>query len=454
MIAPHEMTGVFAKLKEQASVSNAQVELTLNSGENFSATYQDRTLKKYTSATTQSAVIRVLHGTGVGIASTENLGAEALEQCFQEALLSAKDLDGGIQSGKILEDLVAPSEVYPQVPLFASDYQEISVPERLKWAETLEKEALDLDARVSSVPYSGVSLFSGQVWLLNSKGMNQTYRSSGISGYAYALAKEGEKTKSGHSSFFRRNADHLPLVEVAREGGQKAVGLLAAVQPKTGVFPTVLTNEVMASLLSILDTHLSAKSVDEGTSAFAGKVGETMFSTALEIIDNPLDANLPGSRPFDAEGTPSQLTPLFEKGKLQNFLTNSYYARKLKLPLTGSAVRGGSAMDISTSNMVVKPGNKTFEELVALAPEVVVITEATGFHSGMKELTGDFSLPAYGYMYRNGKRMEAIEQFVISGNVFEILKSVTALSNRVNTDGSSVVTPDMFVPALSLAGAN
>lgn len=451
MSIQQEITNVFGDLTAKARAAQAQVEMTVSEGDKFSATYQDRKLKKYSSDQTATAVIRVLKGSGVGVATTENLSPASLTQCFEEALQSAKDLDQGGE--QLPEDLVAPATNYPEVRLFTSDYEEVPISERLRWAESLEKEALDLDPRVANVPYSGVTLVSGRTRLLNSKGLDRSYQSSGISGYSYALAKEGEKSKSGYHSFFRRQPQGLPLKETAHEGASRALDLLSAVQPKTGQVPAVLTNDVAAQLLSILGHHLSAKSVDENTSLLKGRKGEAVLSPVLNITDNPLDEALPGSRPFDAEGTPSQRTPLFKDGVLQNYLTNSYYARKLNLPSTGNAVRGRTGMDIATSNLVIAPGEKSFEELVNMAPEVVVITEESGFHSGMKEMTGDFSLPAYGALYRNGKKVQSLEQFVISGNLFELMKSVTAASNRLNENGGSVVAPDLFVPALSIAGS-
>lgn len=454
MIQKQEITQVFSELKNKALAAQAQVELTISGGETFSATYQDRKLKKYSANETATAVVRVLKGTGVGVATTENLAAESLQSCFQQALQSAVDLDGGVSTEQIAEDLVAPADHYPEVPLFVSDYEEIPIAERLKWAEALEKEALDFDPRVTNVPYSGINLTSGMTWILNSKGLNQSYKGSAINGYSYSLAKEGEKSKSGYHSFFRRSPDALPLKEIAQQGATEAVEMLAAVQAPTGQYAAVLNNEVASQLVGVLSHHISAKALDENTSLLKDRKGEAVLSPVLNINDNPLDANLPNSRPFDSEGTASQITPIFKDGKLQNFLTNSYYARKLKLPLTGNAVRGMAGLEVSASNMIVAPGTQSLQDLIASKPEVLVITEIQGMHSGMKEMTGDFSLPASGVLYRNGKKAQYFEQFVISGNILDLLKSVTAVSNRLNNNGSPVVCPDLFVPQLSVAGAH
>lgn len=442
----------FEEMKKKAAALGAEVELSLSEGDSFSAVYQDRKLKKYSSAQNQNAQIRVLHGTGVGLASTENLDPEALLQSFEAALESAKHLD---QPGpnKINEVLIADAGQYPDPQLFHSDYEEVPVDQRLAWAEGLEADALNLDKRITNVPYSGMNLVSGLNWILNSKGLDRSYKSSSITGSSYAIAKEGEKAMSGYSSFFKRDPKAVEVPKTALDGANRALSLLGAVQPKTGMTPVLLMNDVAAEMIGIFDQHLSAKALDEGTSLLKGRLGEQILSEKICMIDDPLRSELPGARPFDGEGAPSKQTPLFEKGVLKNFLTNSYYARKLNLPNTSNAVQTRFGLDVSSSNLCVEAGTKSFEDLVAMYPEVIVITEATGFHSGVNGTTGDFSLPAYGYLYKNGKLEKPLEQFVISGNLFEAFKDVADISNRLNDDSSSVRAPDILFHKLSVAGA-
>lgn len=452
MISQEALQNTFSNISSSAHRQGAEVELTINEGEKFSATYQDRKLKKYNADQTQTATLRVLKGHGVGVSTTENLSAESLQEAFAAALQAAKELDTGVQPGEVVETLRGPSAGIPQLATFVSDYEDIPIAEKLQFAETLEKGALDFDSRVTNVPYSGVVFSSGLVWLLNSKGINQSYRSSSVMGYSYALAKEGDSAKSGYyGAFVRRPAD-FHWQEVAETGAKKALAMLNAVQPPTGAYPVVLSSEVASQFLSFLGEHVSAKSLEEGTSLLKGRQGEQVLSPLLTLIDDALLADLPGARPFDAEGTPSQRTPLFEKGVFTNFITNDYLARKLNLPLTGHAARSYKGMDVALTNLVVTPGEETLDSLLNKAPEMILITSVSGLHSGMKEATGDFSLPADGFMYRNGQRAEAIEQFVISGNLFALLKSVSALSNHVEKGMSSVLCPDLFVPSLSIAG--
>ncbi|MNT65164.1 peptidase PmbA [compost metagenome] len=74
-------------------------------------------------------------------------------------------------------------------------------------------------------------------------------------------------------------------------------------------------------------------------------------------------------------------------------------------------------------------------------------------HSGFKESTGDFSLPAEGFLYENGKMVGPVDQFVVSGNIFEVLNSIEEVGSEYGKPGNSIMTPDVLVKELSFAGA-
>lgn len=445
---------VISDLSTRARKEGAELEVSIGRSESFSASYQQRKLKKYSADQSQSAVFRVLYGKGTGLSTTENLEPEALVQAFDEALKSARDLNKSAAPDKMDPSLLDPMAV-PEVPgLFHSDYSELSPEKKLAWAQELETRALDFDPRVTNVPYSGFSHSVAERALYNSRGMNLTSRSSSLSAYSYALAKEAEDSKSGLSATFQRNPSHFDARRLAEEAAKRSLELLGAGQPKTGKWNVVFTNEVAAELLGLILDHFSAKSLDEGTSLLKGKKGETVFSKKLSWTDDPFRPDLPASRPFDAEGAPSRTLSLVREGRLENYLTNSYYARKMNLPHTAHAVRGLGELDIGSTNILVEKGTLGFDNLVALAPEVLVINDVQAIHSGYKESTGDFSLPASGFIYRNGAREKPVHQFVVSGNLLDLLGRVSELSNAWNENGDSTLCPDLFVPDVSVAGQN
>jgi PmbA protein len=447
-----QLRSFFADLSKQARHDGADVELSVGTGDSFSASYQMRKLKKYAADQSQAAVLRVLYGKGTGLSTTENLSTEALKQAYQEALRSAQDLHKAAAPDKLEPALLGAAKVLDLDGLYHSDYSDVSSTQKLAWAEELEAVALDFDKRVTNVPYSGFSHSSSRRFLFNSKGVDLSSKSSSLSGYSYALAKEGDDSKMAGLASFARDPKAFNAEKLARTAAERSLSLLGATQPKTGKWNVVFENEVAAELVGLMIAHFSAKSLDEGTSLLGGKRGETVFSKIFSWTDDPFQAHLPAARPFDAEGAPSQRTPLVKQGRLENYLTNSYYARKLNLPHTAHAVRGAGELDVASSNVIVEKGTKTAGDLLTMESDLILITEITAIHSGYKETTGDFSLPASGYLYRNGEKTAALHQFVISGNLLDLLARVSALSNRWNDNGDSTLCPDMFVPDVSIAG--
>jgi PmbA protein len=201
--------------------------------------------------------------------------------------------------------------------------------------------------------------------------------------------------------------------------------------------------------------YLSAKNVFEKKSLFAGKLGQIMASAKFSLYDDPFETSCTSVRPFDSEGAPSQRTTLFENGVLKNFFTNLEFASKLGLPHTAHAARGpSSAMDIGPTNLIVAKGSASLEELLARYPRAVHLTHfAGGLHAGFKESTGDFSMPAEGFLYENGMKVGAVDQFVMSGNILTLLMDIEDVSSEQSRAGTSVLCPDVLVRSLSFAGA-
>ena len=93
---------------------------------------------------------------------------------------------------------------------------------------------------------------------------------------------------------------------------------------------------------------------------------------------------------------------------------------------------------------------------MALAGNGVYITEIKGLHAGANPVTGDFSLESAGFVIRDGKKAEAVKSFTIAGNFFELLKSITALSNEVKfgVPGGKTTfgSPNVLIKDMSVAG--
>ncbi|MDG0818031.1 TldD/PmbA family protein [Bdellovibrio svalbardensis] len=439
----------FQKIVSEAQRDGAKVEMLISGGESLKLGFQQKKLEKFESTQSQMAGLRVILGANQGYAYTENLSLEALLRTYNDALNNAKT----VQSEDAVEVPLVKPQVIPSLNLF--NPEEIPMDKKMEVARSLEECCLNADARIQSVPYCGFNESISFRRVLNSEGLDQEFKQNYYTGYAYPLAKEGESSKMDGEGFFARSFKDIDAKEVAEEGVRKSISRLGAQKLKTGNYAVVIDREQFTTILTMISGYLSAKEVHENKSLLKGKLGQKIASEKFQLIDDALNVRGTSVRPFDSEGAPSQTTVLFENGVLKNYLTNLEYAKKMNLPHTAHAARSpASAMDIGPTNMIVAKGDKTLPELLSKYDKVVHLMEFSGaLHSGFKESTGDFSMPAEGFLYENGKCMGPVDQFVMSGNVLDLLRDIDELGNEYNKEGNSLIAPDVLVKSLSFAGA-
>ncbi|MBS1971143.1 MAG: TldD/PmbA family protein [Bdellovibrionales bacterium] len=440
----------FNKIAAEAKGEGAKVELLLSRGENLNLGYSQRKLEKFESTQTQMAGLRVILGASQGYAYTENLSWEALHRTYKEALSNAKTLKSD-EKNEVL--LMKPQSFKTIDGLFSTE--EIPMNKKMEVAKLLEEVALNQDPRIQAVPYSSFSEGMGSRRVLNSEGMDQEYKTSYFTGYAYPLAKDGENSKMDGDSFFVRSFKDVRPEETAKEGARKALSRLGAQKLKTGNYAVVISREMFPMVMEMFTSYLSAKEVYEEKSLFKGKLNQKIASEKFQVVDDPFETRGPSMRPFDSEGAPSQKTVIFENGVLKSYLTNLEYSQKMKLPHTAHAARSpASSMDIGPTNLVVSKGTKTLQQLLEKYDQVVYLTEfSAGLHSGYKETTGDISMPAEGFLYEKGKMVGPIDQFVVSGNIMDVLSDIDELGNEYAKPGSSYICPDVLIKSMSFAGA-
>lgn len=444
----------FATIEKRAKADGVEVELLVERGEKFSVSFSKGKADKFDSSATHCAGLRVILDGAEGYSFSENLGEDALLAAYKEALENAKFVGDGADPSRKVRLLENRGEsVSEMAELFNDSNSTLTVEQKLDRARTLEEAALRADSRISAVPYTSYTETASEVQILTSTGIRRKQRHSGVFGYTYCLAKQGEDSRMDGEKYFTRDASKFDAEAIAKEAAHRAILKLGAVPPETGRYPVVIDNEVATALFGQISDYFSAKSVFEKSSLFGNDLGKTIASSKLTIVDDPFFRGGLGSRAFDGEGAPSQVTPLITEGKLERFLTNSVYAQRMDLPHTANAARSArSELDISFSNMVIKPGTKTLEELLAAYPRVIYITEFSGWHAGFKPGSGDFSMPAEGQLWENGKFVRPLANFVVAGNMRDLLRDIEDVSDRMVRPTGSVVTPDLLIRELSVAG--
>lgn len=250
----------------------------------------------------------------------------------------------------------------------------------------------------------------------------------------------------------------VDLDELARETVDLALKKAHAINVESGKYNVVLDPKQMRTLLSVYSSAFSAKMAQMGMSLLAGKEGEKIASDIVTITDDPMRDGVSIQTNFDAEGVAAFRKAVVEGGVLKTLLHNRETAANQGVESTGNASKGGYASPVAISPYAfcLEAGDKTEDELLALAENGIYITELKGLHAGANPITGDFSLESEGFKIENGKLTDAVKSFTIAGNFFELMKSISALSDKVEVAVTGGFTtfgaPAVLIPDMSVAG--
>lgn len=414
--------------------------------ESFKAVATNGEITQYASHATRGLGFRGMLGGRMGYASTEAFDEAAVEWLIQSALDSAKYCEDPSE-----QRMYDGQEPVAELPLTGAD---APATEKLAFALELEKEAKAYDPRIAQVGYDTVVTGRASVHIVNTLGLDKQYQESFCGAYLQPIAREGESTSTGMELQFARDFTALNAPKLARAAAKQAVDGLHASPVASGRYRVVLLNLAMTDLLETFSSALSAESAQKELSLLKGKIGQAIAAPCVTLMDDSLRAEGFASRPFDAEGVPGQTTTVIADGVFQTFLHNLKTAYKDGVASTGNASKAGyaSSVHVSPTNLYFKPGELTFDGLLAAMGDGLVITEVEGLHAGANAVSGDFSLLSKGYVVKDGARVRPVEQITIAGNFFELLQNVRAVGNDLRFPSGGFGSPSVDVGTLSVAG--
>jgi PmbA protein len=329
---------------------------------------------------------------------------------------------------------------------------------KVELAMAVERAARDADERVVAVETTAYVDEQMRVGLHSSRDRGGSFEATHAYAYLQAIAEHDGDRQTGLGFGMGRAPAGLDAEAIGREAAERSTSLLGATKPASRSCPVVLDPIVAASFAGFIGGVLCADAVQRGRSPFAGMIGEQIGSTALTLADDGADPAGLNSAPFDGEGTWSGRTPLIDGGRLAAYLHDSYTARREggSARSTANAGRSGyrSPPSVSTTNLVIAPGESSFDELLADAGDGVYITDVAGLHSGVNPVSGQFSVGATGRAISGGELAEPADEFTIASDLASMLKAVRAAGYepRWVPFGGSVNTPALLIGEMAVGG--
>ena len=426
---------------ENAGISPAEV--TVSSSESFSVRVREQKLEDYKVSDRFHLVLRGAWQGRIGTASTQAMDEESLGMLVQGVKESAELIETDEQ-----DEILPPEERYDSVCNYSEAVERISAQDKIALAMRIDARLANSDARIKP-DASLVASTSETFALKNTLGLDLSHRSNMIYAYASCLAKEGEHAATGFKLLWGYDMEDVDALSVADGCAGDALEKLGAGRLASGARSVVIRNNAMADLLSTFCGVFSADNAQKGMSLLAGKEGEIIASGHVTLVDDPLMAWGLGSCPFDREGAAAMTKNVIENGTLKTLLHNRKTAKKAGVKTTGNAAGSGR---VAPSNLYIRPGSASQEELLAGMENGLLITELSGLHAGANPISGDFSLLARGFEIAGGKAVRAVEQFTVAGNFYALLREITSVGSDLLFEGSPVGSPSVMVKELNIAG--
>jgi PmbA protein len=429
------------KILDQAKKVAQAAEVFLVTSEETPVQFEANRLKNIQSRQSQIAALRIITKGRIGYSVTTN--PDDVSALIKSAVETA---DFGMPAKF---ELPAPTP-YPQIKIYDKKVESVSLEQMIGLGE--EMIATVREHTPDIVCEAGITKDTVSVNIMNSNGSKASYRKSTFSlGIEGSLIRDtdmlfvGEAESSCHPLTSTKAITDAVLRQLEWAKDQGSV--------PSRPLPVIFTpNGVASALIPPLMAAFNGKIVLEGASPIGNSLGKPVFNSKLWLWDDATIAYRPGSRPFDDEGVPSRSNLLIEAGTPASFLYDLQTAALANKQSTGNGSRPGSGLPTpSPSAFVIKPGDVSFDDMLADIKEGLVIEYLMGAEQG-NILSGDFSGNVLlGYKVENGKIVGRVKDTMVSGNIYQLLKEITAIGNDAKWVGGLVNSPSIYCQNLSVA---
>jgi PmbA protein len=296
-------------------------------------------------------------------------------------------------------------------------------------AVELDRATRAADNRVRQVQSADYSDGRVEVALATTTGLVSSRRRTSAFLSVDAIAGEGADTQTGTGFSVGRGPSELVPDEAMDDAVQRAVRMLGSTKARSAHCTVVFDPRVVSTLLSVISAALSGEAVVKGRSFFAGRIGESVATPGVTLVDDPTDQRAYGAATHDGEGLACRRNVLISDGMLRMFVYDTVSAKRAGTASTGSAVRGGFAGTPSAGcrALVLEPGGKSSEEILAAVGEGLYVQSVTGVHSGVNPISGDFSVGAEGLMIAGGSLAQPVREVTVASTLQRMLQSVVEI---------------------------
>lgn len=408
--------------RSKADYTEIRIETDIQSG----LLFKGEELDQIGSARSVGGMVRAMVRGGWGIATFNDLSN--LEDRVADAVECARLV--GKETSRLAP--VEPAVDQTTVEL-KKDFRGISLSEKKKVAEEYNKAMLHYDDNIQSTNVLYKDRFR-TIHYGNSEGAYIEDERPYTGVMMQAIARSGTNVQQAKESSAGIGGFEIAegLQEEALTVAKRAVELLSAPPVKGGKY-TVVLNPTLAGVFA----HEAFGHLSEADFVYENErmkelmvLGKTFGAETLNIIDDGSIPGLSGTHKYDDEGVKTGKSYLIKEGVLVGRLHSRETAAAMDEKPTGNARAMSYEHEpiVRMTNTYIDKGNATFEDMIKDIELGVYAVDSSGGQTEFEMFT--FSAD-YAYMIRNGKIAELVRDVVLTGNVFETLKNINMISDKV-----------------------
>ena len=379
--------------------------------------------------------VRVLLDGTWGFASTSDMSLRGIHRAMEDARAAAR-ATAGLRRDKV-PDL-------PPAALAVGDFDQEGVAELL--ARTMEERVgmvVDLEARARQASTQLASTRAMYREIIEEKaivttdGADAGFRLARPELYVIATAERDGQLQTalesvGATGGWECLAARQPQDMVDR-AVRNAVDLLSARPPEGGRAQVVMAPSIVGLLVHEAIGHTVEADFVQAGSAAKGRLGEMVASELVTLCDSGASehhAHAGGTIPVDDEGVLAGRTEIIRQGRLVGYLHNRESAARMGMAPTGNARAWEYADEplIRMRNTYIEPGAQSVEELIGGVRDGYLVE---GPRNGQADATAEFTFGvATARRIRDGKLGELVKGVTLTGNAFEVLRTVDGVSRE------------------------
>lgn len=373
-----------------------------------------------------------------GNAISNDLSEKSITNAINIALdianYTSPDIYSGIAEKELLAFNIADLDLFHPISLNT----ELGI----KLATQSEQSALNYDKHIVSTEGGKFYGYFTTKVFGNSHGMLQSYHSSQYSLCCSVIAKNNDIMEQNYAYTLGRSFDDLRSPEwVGIECAKRTLERLNAQKIKTITCPVIFNAEVATTLFNHLAQSICGDNVYRKSTFLLNDIEKKIFPNWISIKECPHILKGLGSAPFDSEGVQTMDRMIVKNGILNNWILNSYSARKIGLINTGNAD--------GIYNWCISYNDISFEKLIQTMYRGVIITDIMG--QGVNIITGDYSRGISGFWVENGVIQHPIHEITVAGNLRKMFQNIIAISNDIEMR-SNIRCGSVLISSMKIAG--